>query len=492
LALRSESGLGIELAGLSLHRDGRKILEEIHWSLRPGERWVLMGANGAGKTQLLKVIAGAIWPDPESLAARRYLWRRRRVELVDVLDRIAYLGPERQDRHERHDFNFSALQIVGTGLTRSDIPQGELRPRQKARALAGLAAVGVARLAGRRFLALSFGERRLVLLARLLATQPAWLLLDELLAGLDEQHRRKTLRFLDRYPGSWVLSTHRREEIPRSAIHLAEICAGRLLRAGPIEARDRGPRRRPRRELSSGSSPPRSMKTRAMLVACEQADIYLDYRRVLQSLNFTVHGGECWVVHGGNGAGKSTLLRALYGDYPAALGGRIRRRGIEPGVPLEVFRRWCAIVAPHLQANPPVGETVLDNVVSGLRSSIGLDAPPTPAERRRALAILNEMGLRERLADPLRALSYGQARRLLLARALVLRPRLLLLDELFAGIDVETRASLQERIERFVAGGGTVVLTSHHRDEWPRNATYEIELQRGKVRHAGPVRPARG
>ena len=488
MASRSESGLEIELSGLSLHRDGRRVLEEIHWTLRPGERWVLIGANGAGKTQLLKVIAGAVWPDPASLSARRYFWRRRRIELVEVLDRIAYLGPERQDRHERHGWNFSALQVVGTGLTRSDIPQGSLRARQTAQALAGLMAVGLARLAERRFLELSFGERRLVLLARLLATQPSWCLLDELLAGLDESHRRKTLRFLDRHPGSWVLSTHRSEEIPRSATHLAEIDEGRLLRAGPIDERDL----RPRRRVSPALVPRRSKKTRGILVVCERADVYLDYRRVLQGLDFAVRGGECWVVHGGNGAGKSTLLRTLYGDHPAALGGRIRRRGIEPGVPLEEFRRWCAIVGPHLQANPPLGETVLDNLVSGLRSSIGLDAPTTPTERRLALAMLDEMSLRERAADPLRTLSYGQARRVLLARALVLRPRLLLLDEVFAGVDVDTRAGLHERIERFVAAGGAVVLTSHHRDEWPRNATHEIDLRRGQVRYAGELRPARG
>jgi ABC-type molybdenum transport system ATPase subunit/photorepair protein PhrA len=145
-----------------------------------------------------------------------------------------------------------------------------------------------------------------------------------------------------------------------------------------------------------------------------------------------------------------------------------------------------------LQANPPLGETVLDNLVSGLRSSIGLDAPTTPTERRLALAMLDEMSLRERAADPLRTLSYGQARRVLLARALVLRPRLLLLDEVFAGVDVDTRAGLHERIERFVAAGGAVVLTSHHRDEWPRNATHEIDLRRGQVWYAGELRPARG
>ena len=74
-----------------------------------------------------------------------------------------------------------------------------------------------------------------------------------------------------------------------------------------------------------------------MLVAAEAIDVYLDYRRVVHEVDFAVCAGECWVVHGGNGSGKTTLLRALYGDYPPALGGRIARRGIAAGVPLEVF-----------------------------------------------------------------------------------------------------------------------------------------------------------
>lgn len=494
---RKERGLRIELAGISLHRDDRRILENIHWTLRDGERWVLVGGNGAGKTQLLKLIAGSIWPDPQSRLGRRYLWGGRSRELAEVMELIAYLGPERQDRHERHDWNFSALASVGTGLTQSDIPQGELRSGQRARALEGLAAVGLARLAERRFLELSFGERRLVLLARLQAMQPAWLLLDELLAGLDERHRQRTLRFLDRHPGSWVLSTHRREEIPRSATHLAEIRDGRLLRAGPLTDADRQiaanvqvKARGKRSATRVGPESRRSTASRvvAPLVACERVDVYLEYRRVLHALDFSVNAGECWVVHGGNGAGKSTLLRALYGDHPAALGGRIRRRGIEPGVPLAEFRRWCAIVAPHLQANPPLGESVLENVVSGLRSSIGLDAPPTPGERRRAMSALRDVDLHERAVTPLRVLSYGQIRRVLLARALVLRPRLLLLDEVFAGIDVGTRAWLQSRLESFVESGGAVVLSSHHPDEWPRNASHEIELQAGRVRYLGVLR----
>jgi len=135
-----------------------------------------------------------------------------------------------------------------------------------------------------------------MLLARLLASQPSWLLLDEL-------HSRQTVRFLNRHPGSWVLSTHRRGEIPHSATHLAEICAGCLLRAGPIAADDRRSRPLPRRRLLPESEPERLMKMRTMLVACERAEIYLDYRRWLKGLEFAVHGGECGRVHGSNGTG---------------------------------------------------------------------------------------------------------------------------------------------------------------------------------------------
>ncbi len=502
-ASRSERGLRIELQGVALYRDERRILADIHWRLADGERWVLIGTNGAGKTQLLKLLAGAVWPDADTRARRRYLWRGRAVPLPEAMPRMAYLGPERQDRHERHDWNFPALDVVGTGITRSDIPQGPLSAAAARASAAYLAVVGLERLAARRMLELSFGERRLVLLARALASRPQWLLLDELLAGLDERNRRRTARFLDGYQGSWVLATHRREEIPGSATHIAELADGRLVRAGPITIADRhaAPRQslqRPRKSLSTaerGSAKPRARAredARETLLRCEAVDIFLEYRPVLRGLDFSVRTGECWVVHGPNGAGKSTLLRALYGDHPAALGGRIHRRGIRRGVPLERFRRWCAIVAPHLQANPPPGETVIDNVVSGLRSSIGLDLPASRSEQRRALAALREAGLDAVAELPLRTLSWGQVRRVLLARALVLQPRLLLLDELLAGIDTATRQVLLERLEAFVAAGGAAVLVSHHRDEWPRNTSHELELRAGRVRYAGPLRPARG
>ena len=94
-ALRSRY-LSVELAHVDLRRGGRRVLRDLNWRIRPGQRWVLQGANGAGKTQLLKLIAGDVWPQPRTEARRTYCWRgERSFEPMGVKEGIAYLGAER-------------------------------------------------------------------------------------------------------------------------------------------------------------------------------------------------------------------------------------------------------------------------------------------------------------------------------------------------------------------------------------------------------------
>ena len=202
----------------------------------------------------------------------------------------------------------------------------------------------------------------------------------------------------------------------------------------------------------------------------------------------SVHPGDCWVVHGHNGSGKTTLLRTLYGDHGVAVGGRIERAGIEPGVPLQVFKERVGLVAAHLQADHPRNLTAGAVVQSGRHASIGLNEAPSAADRAAARRALRAFGLLPLAAYSLRELSYGQLRRVLFARAWVRDPALLLLDEPFSGVDEPTRRDLSARIEDRVAGGTAVVMTTHRRSEWPRCASHELELARGEVRYAGPVR----
>jgi len=495
----------VDLDAVYLALGSRPVLRAIRWRIRPGERWVLTGANGAGKTQLLKLVAGDVWPSP-GRGRRRYRWGAECFdEPYGVKQEIAYVGAERQDRYEHYGWNHRVATVVGTGLTRSDIPEGPMNAGARARVRTLLRRLGIEALAARRFLTLSYGQRRLVLLARALAMRPRLLLLDELLNGLDPANRERLLRLLrglSRTALPWVLATHRGEDVPPQATHLCVLERGRIRWAGRLDARRRralaggpGPRVRPhaarparaarRGRRRSGPGPARPAPA---LLSVRNGWVWLGRTVALRRLEFTVRQGECWVVHGPNGSGKSTLVRALYGDLGVASQGELRRRGIEPGVPIGEFKRRVGLVAPELQASHPLYLTALEVVASGLSASIGLDAPPTRAARAAARRALRRFGAGGLAGRTLRALSYGQLRRVLFARAFVGTPDILLLDEPYTGLDGRTRQALMAAVERAIVGGVTVVMTTHHRDEWPRAATHELQLVAGRAVYCGVVR----
>jgi molybdate transport system ATP-binding protein len=224
--------------------------------------------------------------------------------------------------------------------------------------------------------------------------------------------------------------------------------------------------------------PTRLTRAASPLVKVVNADVYLDEHKALERLSFEVFPGECWVIHGANGSGKTTLLRTLYGDHGVASHGSIHRAGIVPGVPLQEFKARAGFVAAHIQTIHPQHLTVDEIVQSGRHAT----------DRKAATKALEFFGLKDFGKRTREELSYGQMRRVLFARAWVTHPRLLLLDEPLAGIDAPTRGVLIDRIGQLVAKGTAVVMTTHHRDEWPPYATHELELEAGRMKYAGPMR----
>jgi manganese/iron transport system ATP-binding protein len=131
---------------------------------------------------------------------------------------------------------------------------------------------------------------------------------------------------------------------------------------------------------------------------------------------------------------------------------------------------------------------VAEVVQSGRHASIGLNEPASAAVRAAAQRALASCGLSGLAECSLGELSYGQMRRVLFARAWSARPRLLLLDEPFSGIDAPTSTVLLARIGALLTGGAAVVISTHHRAEWPVFATHELHLASGRVRYCGPIR----
>jgi molybdate transport system ATP-binding protein len=196
--------------------------------------------------------------------------------------------------------------------------------------------------------------------------------------------------------------------------------------------------------------------------------VYRDERLVIRALDWKLQYGQHWCVTGPNGSGKSTFIGLLYGDLWPAQGGRIERPSLPAGAPIEDWKRMVGLVSPELQATyAATACTVEEIVVSGLHSSIGLNAPPAPRERVLAGRALARVGMLELRGRRARELSYGQLRLALLARAIVARRRLLLLDEPFDGLDVTTLSIALRVIGDLAARRVQIVLATHHGDDVP-------------------------
>jgi molybdate transport system ATP-binding protein len=491
--------LQVRVTGASLRRAGRRVLNGIHWEIRPRQRWILLGANGSGKTQLLKLVAGIVRPAPAPQPTLRWRlraeWHHVRRE---IKHRIAYVGPERQDKYERYGWNMTAQDVVGTGLYATDIPLDTLTAADHRRVQAILGRLGIGFLGERRFLDLSYGQRRMILLARALVGRPALLVLDEVFTGLDRENHGLLMRWLSRLRGQLplVMATHELVDVPATATHALVLRSGRVAFRGPIRAAARdhfGQIAHAARTAHKPRTPDSGVRAQqAALVRLDRAHVYLDGFHALHDVGLSVRPGEFWVIHGPNGSGKTTLLRTLYGDHGVATGGLIEREGIGPGVPLEHFRERAGISAPYIHSSYPRNYTVAQVVLSGRHSSIGLQRAFTRSDRRAAGRILHRLGLAEWAQRALGELSYGQTRLVLFARALVRSPRLLLLDEPFASVDAATRAVLGRELRRHAACGVAIVITAHAVHEWIADATHELWLIDGRMRYGGPLRTAGG
>ena len=223
------------MSGVTVVRDGATLLSGIDWVVEEGERWAVLGPNGAGKTTLLAVASASLFPSSGTvdLLGERF----GRVDLGELRTRVGLSSSSMNDRVPPQE---KAIDVVVTaahgvlGRWRESYDEGDLQ-----RAADLLGRVGLRAFADRRFGTLSEGERKRVLLARALMTDPELLLLDEPAAGLDLGAREALLRLLTRLstsPGAppSVLVTHHVEEIPVGTTHAMLLSRGRVVASGPI------------------------------------------------------------------------------------------------------------------------------------------------------------------------------------------------------------------------------------------------------------------
>jgi iron complex transport system ATP-binding protein len=226
------------------------------------------------------------------------------------------------------------------------------------------------------------------------------------------------------------------------------------------------------------------------VLTLDGVSVIRDDKQILGPISFRINTGERWVVLGPNGAGKSTLLGVLAARIFPSKGSAMLLDQQVGRVDVSELRTRIGLASPSLEAMVESDELVRDVVLTAAYAIIGRwNETYDLWDESRAVALLTTFGVRELGDRRYSTLSSGEKKRVMIARALMADPELLLLDEPAAGLDVGGREDLLHRFAQFSndPSSPASVLVTHHIEEIPIGTTHAILLKDGKIAVSGPV-----
>jgi molybdate transport system ATP-binding protein len=456
-----------------------KNLEGISLRIGSKEQWSIVGANGSGKSSLGKMLCNSLTIVSGSCRTVERAGYVSFEKLNEVLEAERY--------HDDSDF----LGFVSQGTRVDRFILGEASA--DAAKLAELALqMGFTGILDRGIKFLSTGEMRKVLICKELMREPELLVLDEPFDGLDQQSSAVLRNLISRCVESGIkviLLLNRFGEIVPETTHIAYMKESRIMMSGAkddmlnSEALRRFhafhytlPSQLP--EIDSGNQL-EPLQSETPLI--EMRDVLVSYaeKTVLNRVNWTVQPGEHWRISGPNGSGKSTLLSLVSGDNTQAYANDITLFGRKRGTGESVWdiKKRIGLVSTSLQQDYRVGVTVKIVVISGFFDSIGVYHDYTPKQQEIAMQWLEMLHMEKRKDHPFRELSYGEQRLVLLARAMVKQPNLLILDEPCQGLDDLNREMVLKLVDHLGKTGSTQILyVTHHPEDSIPCIAHSMEL----------------
>jgi len=437
-------------------------LIDIDWTLESGQVWAIIGTSGAGKSALAAALAGAGELYSGSIdgllktsglvsqESQATLIERERVrDDSDLSDKINQGTPVREMLDEvckDPEIMASLIQLFS------------LQP-----------------ILERGFRKLSTGETRKVLISRALSSNPKILIIDAPFEGLDAQSvplLSKLLHQVSRQT-QLILVINRLDELPGFVSHIAYLEKGRLIattQAGDKAAVDiiaqhfhlKTSDINIPRAIAGEASP--ALDPSEPLVEIRNASIRYTDNLVFENLDWRIESRQHWQLSGPNGSGKTCLLNLITGDHPQCYANDIFVCGYQRGKGESIWdiKQHIGYVSSALQWDYRVSISCRNVIISGFYDSIGLYNKPTDLQCSVADQWLKILGLQQRAGQAFRQCSYGDQRLLLIARAMVKHPHLLILDEPCFGLDDMNRQLVLALIEKICAGSETTVIYVNH------------------------------
>jgi molybdate transport system ATP-binding protein len=491
------------LEGVTVQIGGLRVLDGLDWTIHRGEQWAVLGPSGAGKTVLAHTLLGL------HFASGQVGTDGLRITMVEQQHRFRG-RPGATDLYYQQRFNSAdadatitvAEELAMAGLSAELGVLGERGVLADPGVPGGrdgewLDQLHVRALLTKPLIQLSNGENKRVQLAIALLEKPDLLIFDNPFLGLDVGGRDVLCGIIDRLAagGMPMILITGECDIPVCITHIGRLENGQWSFAGPKEAFRSTERRHEIRLEPSilaqlhGSDPAGNAADRPVVpdrpVVISMCDVTIRYGEatILDHINWEVRQGERWSVSGPNGAGKSTLLSLITADNPQAYANPIwlfgRRRGT--GETIWEIKQKIGFVSPELHLYFDPSATCREVVASGLFDTIGLFRLLTPEQEETVTGWMKLLSLHDLRMRRLPQLSAGQQRMILLARALIKNPPMLILDEPCQGLDDEQTAYFRELVtvlcETF---NKTLIYVSHYRQELPRCIDRFLRLERGQ------------
>ncbi len=456
--------------GVARHPDYR-LVEPVNFVLHEGEQLAIYGPNGSGKTKLVNTIIGRypLLMNEVHYDFGEYAHRMVFENILYMAFRDSYGDADGsyyyQQRWHSQDVELSPLV--------SDVLPAEYADEYVAALYADFS---IEDLLGKQLVMLSSGELRRLQIVKALMTNPRVLIMDNPFIGLDAATRSQLTDLLQRLIAErglqLILVVSRREDIPNfvtrvvemkersSLTSLEENLVSRCLQAPFLRGR------------AGGEAP-------SAIISFRDVTLRYGERIIFEHLDWEVQRGERWALHGRNGSGKSALLGLVCGDNPQAYACDINLFGCRRGTGESIWdiKRRIGYVSPEMHRAYLKDLPAIEIVASGLHDSVGLYVRPRPEQMDTCLQWMRVFGIEELAQRTFLKLSSGEQRLVLLARAFVKDPELLILDEPLHGLDTERREMVRTIIDEFCSRPEkTLIMVTHYPEELPTCITHHKRL----------------
>ena len=444
----------IEIRNARARKPEWSMAEPVDFTLEEGEHIAIIGRNGSGKSMF-----------------------------VDML--TTYFLQQRWNQMEIDE----ETPTVGSKLEEAYQLAGDDTPQRRALQKHIYEIFHLESLLDKYIILLSSGELRKFKLAASLFTNPKVLIMENPFIGLDAQTRDQLKELLDMLTKEGlqiILVLAKTDEIPDFITHVVEVREMRVLRkrsfSRNVECGMWNENSSAADHSHQGNLIPHStFHIPQEIIHFNKVTIRYGARTILKDLDWTVRQGEHWALSGDNGSGKSTLLSLVCADNPQAYACNISLFGHKRGSGESIWdiKRHIGYVSPEMHRSYKQNIPAIQIVASGLKDTIGLYVRPNEAEREQCRKWLEVFGIGYLADRKFMEMSSGEQRLVLLARAFVKEPDLLILDEPLHGLDDENRLMVKEIVDKYCEDSSrTLIYVTHYQEELPHCIDHSIFLKK--------------